>query len=183
MSELLLNFVVTFEYIPRPQRLALFKSLADKLGSEEFLFALLVILLDKYPNNATMLQFAAEIISKYDIRIQFLVSTLLLSKFVILTSFQMIEKYLSVILDTLKPKSMSSDSLVIDNVGFDAEHRVTNLLPFLTVILKSPSFVSKTQEILDREEDFVRTIRVIYEQVAKQAFILSTNSEDNEMSS
>lgn len=72
--ELLFSFVAAFEHIPSPRRLGLFKSLADKLGATEFLYALLVLLLDKYPDDATVTSFGADLIGAYDALTQLQVS-------------------------------------------------------------------------------------------------------------
>lgn len=72
--ELLFSFVAAFEHIPLPRRLGLFKSLVDKLGTTEFLFALLVLLLDKYPDNAVVRSFGADLIGAYDALTQLQVS-------------------------------------------------------------------------------------------------------------
>lgn len=72
--ELLFSFVAAFEHISSPRRLGLFKSLADKLGPTEFLFALLVLLLDKYPDDETVRRFAADLTEAYDALTQLQVS-------------------------------------------------------------------------------------------------------------
>ena len=72
--ELLFSFVAAFEHIPSQRRLGLFKSLADKLGTTEFLFALLILLLDKYPDNEIARSFAADLTGAYDALTQLQVS-------------------------------------------------------------------------------------------------------------
>jgi U3 small nucleolar RNA-associated protein 10 len=71
ISEILLSFVAAFEHIPSQRRLGLFKSLADKLGASEYLFALLIILLDKHSGDRKTLEFAAELAGFYDVKTQF----------------------------------------------------------------------------------------------------------------
>lgn len=72
--ELLFSFVAAFEHIPSARRLGLFKSLADKLGTTEFLFVLLVLLLDKYPDDDMVRTFAADLTRAYDALTQLQVS-------------------------------------------------------------------------------------------------------------
>lgn len=74
ISELLLSFAAAFEHIPSQRRLELFISLADKVGSRDYLFALFVILMDKYPNNRRVVQFAVEISRRYGVEIRLRVS-------------------------------------------------------------------------------------------------------------
>lgn len=75
-SELLFSFVAAFEHIPPQRQLDLFKSLANKLGPDDFLFALLILLLDKYPDDQVIVQFAANLAGSYDASIQLRVSSL-----------------------------------------------------------------------------------------------------------
>lgn len=74
VSDLILSFVAAFEHIPSQRRLELFKSLADKLGAPDYLFALLTILLDKHSSDRKILDFAAELAGLYDIQTQFQVN-------------------------------------------------------------------------------------------------------------
>lgn len=67
ISELVLSFVATFKHIPSQRRLELFKSLADKLSSADYLFAILVVLLDQYPQDKEVVRFAADLILCYDV--------------------------------------------------------------------------------------------------------------------
>lgn len=69
-SELLLSFAAAFEHIPIHRRKALFSSLIDKLGAEEFLFALLILLLDRYPNDESVTEFVKDFVGYYSPLIQ-----------------------------------------------------------------------------------------------------------------
>ena len=69
-SELLLSFVAAFEHIPVYRRLGLFRSLVDKLGPEDFLFAVLAMLIDKYAGDEKVTDFATELIGLYDPKTQ-----------------------------------------------------------------------------------------------------------------
>ena len=67
VSELLLSFVAAYEHVPTQRRLDLFISLANKVGPEDYLFALIAILLDKYPNDRSVMQFATDLTSRYSV--------------------------------------------------------------------------------------------------------------------
>lgn len=73
-SELLFSFVAAFEHIPSQRQLDLFKSLTNKLGPIDFLFALLILLLDKYPDDPVVMQFTANLAGSYDVLTQLRVS-------------------------------------------------------------------------------------------------------------
>ena len=70
-SELILSFVAAFPHIPIHRRLDLFKSLADKLGPTDYLFALLVVLIEKHSNDPKTFEFASELSCLYPISTQF----------------------------------------------------------------------------------------------------------------
>ena len=70
VSELLLNFAAAFEHISSHRRLDLFASLIDKVGSRKYLFALFVILTDKFPGNRSVVQFEVELARQYDVDIR-----------------------------------------------------------------------------------------------------------------
>ena len=73
-SELLLNFVATFEHIPLHRRLHLFKLLISKLGPQDSLPAVLAMLIDKYRNDKNVQGFAADLASQYEIITRIVVS-------------------------------------------------------------------------------------------------------------
>ena len=73
-SELLSSFVAAFKHIPPPRQLDLFRSLANKLGPSDYLYALLIQLLDKYPGDQIVVQFAIDLTGTYDAIIQLRVS-------------------------------------------------------------------------------------------------------------
>ncbi|KAL8842200.1 MAG: hypothetical protein Q9170_000606 [Blastenia crenularia] len=78
VSELLLSFAAAFEHIPRERRLTLFQSLMEMVGVDEFLFALLVLLHNKLPDNKRVLQFSIDLLNCYEVETQLLVGPIIL---------------------------------------------------------------------------------------------------------
>ena len=74
VSELMLSFVAAYKHVPENRRLELYSSLMDKLGTEDFLFALLILLVDKYPGNKSVTRFATNLSSRYPLETQLKVS-------------------------------------------------------------------------------------------------------------
>ena len=74
LSELLLSFVAAYKDIPQQRRQDLFTSLVAKTGPDEFLFAVLVLLIDKYPSRPNVLDFAAGLVAHQEIKTQLVVS-------------------------------------------------------------------------------------------------------------
>ena len=78
-SELFLSFAAAFEHIPSHRRLTLFATLVDKVGPEDHLFALLVILVDRYGiSNKTIYDFVVGLSNQCTSLIQLIVSYLVL---------------------------------------------------------------------------------------------------------
>ena len=71
VSELLLSFVAAYEHIPSKRRLDLFVSLVNKVGPGDYLSALITILLDKYPSDGGIMQFATDLTSRYSVKTRF----------------------------------------------------------------------------------------------------------------
>ena len=72
-SELLLSFVAAFEHIPWHRRHPLFETLIDKLGPQDFLFALLGLLADRYAARKDVQDFALELTACFSAKVQLVV--------------------------------------------------------------------------------------------------------------
>ena len=79
VSELLLSFAAAYEHIPSRRRLDLFVSLVNKVGPGDYLFALITILLDKYPGDRSVMQFATELTGRYSVNTRLQVELLPIS--------------------------------------------------------------------------------------------------------
>ena len=157
VSELLLSFAAAFEHIPSQRRLDLFQSLADKIGPADYLFALLAILIEKYPNDRRVVQFAADLAGRYNIRIR----------------LQTIAKYLQVVLDIQKPKPSISAPLLIIDGHHTAEKAVGNLLPLACIILSEAGLVSTSFSRFSEDDEYTVIMQSAYEQVLEQVFMLA----------
>ncbi|MCJ1352938.1 MAG: snoRNA-binding rRNA-processing protein utp10 [Icmadophila ericetorum] len=135
-SELLLSFVAAFEHIPVYRRQNLFHSLVEKLGPDDFLFAILAMLLEKYAGDAKVRTFAANLASQYSPTTQ-LSATL---------------KYLDLVSDTLKSERTISERLL----AFDDARRPTsiaaNLLSLLPQVLSSQRLITRISKTLTRHD-------------------------------
>lgn len=73
ISKLMLNFVAAFEFIPPFRRTNVFSGLVRQLGADRYLYALLVLLIDKFPRNEQILQFCSDLMEQHDIQTQLIV--------------------------------------------------------------------------------------------------------------
>lgn len=69
-ADLLLSFTAAFKHVPTHRRLQLFMSLIQTLGENEFLFALLSMLADKYRENSVVEAFAIDLAGQYGLQTQ-----------------------------------------------------------------------------------------------------------------
>ncbi|KAA6406586.1 MAG: hypothetical protein FRX48_09641 [Lasallia pustulata] len=158
-SELLLSFVAAFEHIPSHRRFGLFHSLINKLGPLDFLFALLVMLANKYPGNKSVAQFAADLTCRYGPETQLIT----------------VGKYVDIIYDTLEAKpSISEKLLALGNEESQfTEDATLNLLPLLAQILNSERLIQKSAKILGQGGPDAGRLREIYSQLIEQVLVLS----------
>ena len=157
VCELLLSFAAAFEHIPSQRRLDLFHSLSDKVGPADYLFALLTILMDKYPNDRWVVQFAADLAGRYNISIR----------------LQTVAKYLQVVLDIQKPKPTVSAPLLIIDEHHTTENAVSNLLPLACMILREAGLVSTAFSRFPQDYEYTVTLQSTYEQILVQVFMLA----------
>ena len=163
VSELLLNFTAAFEHIPQRRRFDLFASLAEKVGPIDYLFALFAILLDKYPNNNKALQLAIQLCGHYDV----------------ITQLKTMEKYLQVLLDAWKSKSINSPNLWLLDQGRSAELVAMNLLPLTIAVFRSEPLLLKTVRILRRQSNDASAVRASIGNIFEQIFQLSRSCKNS----
>ncbi|KAJ9229994.1 U3 small nucleolar RNA-associated protein 10 [Paecilomyces variotii] len=131
-SELLLSFTAAFEHIPSHRRLRLFQALITKLGTQDFLFAVLAMLANRYAMNKDVLSLMAGLTSTTDSRLQLITYA----------------KYLDLVSDSLKPKPGISQVLlgVGGEDGRDPQKVAVDLLRALAHLLKHSSLQPKMSE-------------------------------------
>lgn len=158
-SELLLSFAAAFEHIPSHRRFGLFHSLINKLGPAEFLFALLVMLANKYPGNKSVVQFAADLTSRYGPQTQLIT----------------VGKYLGIVLDALEAEPSISEKLLAlgNEESQSAESAALQLLPLLAEILKADRLARKSAKLLREGGSHAGRLRDIYSQLIEQVLTLS----------
>lgn len=160
VSELLLNFVAAYEHIPPQRRLDLFASLVNKVGPGDYLFALIAILLDKYPSNRSVKHFATELTGRYSVE----------------TRLHMVKQLLDLILDAQKPRPTFSKSLMQLE---DVERAVSNLLPLASVTLGDTNLISTVRTLCDCDEGTAKPC-VLFETILEKTFILSEHYQGDE---
>ena len=178
VSELLLSFAAAYEHIPPQRRLDLFVSLVDKIGPGDYLFALITILLDKYPNDRSVLRFATDLTNRYSVKTR--LQVMILRKLDVDGSnvLQMVEQFLALILDARKPKPTFSKSLLqLDNVDV----AISNLLPLAPAVLGDANMIFKVFRRLSDGGEDAANIRALFANILEDTFILSEHCRGNKI--
>src|SRR5690606_7168867 len=69
-KDLLASFVTAYEHIPSHRKHDLFISLAENLGPEDFLFAVLAMFVDRYAATDNMISFTTQMMSSFSVEVQ-----------------------------------------------------------------------------------------------------------------
>lgn len=158
-SELLLSFVTAYEHIPSNRRPRLFVSLLETLGAEEFMFALLAMLLDKYGTTADVLSFASELFNQFDIEIQ----------------LQTLIKLLDLIGDLFKPKPGLSASLlgINEENKKDPQKTATSLLDLPPQLLSSRKLTAQIRKVTEQDDMDAARVREHYSALVEDLLSLA----------
>ncbi|KAF2497168.1 hypothetical protein BU16DRAFT_508085 [Lophium mytilinum] len=140
VADLLLSFTAAFEHIPLHRRPEIFDRLLQTLGAEDSLYAVMALLLDKYPTKTD---------SRSSIESRSFVSHLLRT-FEPTLILKSCTKYLELIIDALQPKRTVSEVLLSLNEKSQDEVNgtVLTLLVSLASILEDPSLIAYVGQVL-----------------------------------
>ncbi|KAJ5379781.1 U3 small nucleolar RNA-associated protein 10 [Penicillium cataractarum] len=153
-SELLLSFTAAFEHIPSHRRLRLFHALITKLGTQDFLFAVLAMLANRYATDKDVLTLMTGVASDT-------------TPVVELTTYS---KYLNLVIDALKPKPGISKVLlgIGSDDGRDPQKVAVDLLRDLAHLLKHSSLKAKLEAAFETENEVADQVRACFSRVLEQ---------------
>ncbi|KAJ5769817.1 uncharacterized protein N7511_001868 [Penicillium nucicola] len=153
-SELLLSFTAAFEHIPSHRRLRLFHALITKLGTQDFLFAVLAMLANRYSIDKDVLTLMTGLVSDA-------------SPVVELTTYS---KYLNLVTDSFKTKPGISQVLlgIGSEDGRDPQTVSVDLLRDLAHLLKHSSLKSKLETAFESEGQDADMSRACFSRVLEQ---------------
>ncbi|KAH7038159.1 U3 small nucleolar RNA-associated protein [Microdochium trichocladiopsis] len=164
-SELLLSFVTAYEHIPSHRRLGLFVSLVETLGPEEFLFALLAMLADKYGATDQVLTFSTEVFNSFSVE----------------TQLQSLIKLLDLIRDVFQPKPALSSVLLGTNEESerDTQKIATCELSLLPQLLSSRKLISQISKLAGRDDMEASKVRELYSTLLEDLLGLANSLRKN----
>lgn len=164
-SELLLSFTAAFEHIPSHRRLRLFHALITKLGTEDFLFAVLAMLANRYAADKDVLTLMTGVVSDASPTVE-------------LTTYS---KYLNLVTDSLSPKP--SISQVLLGIGSDDGREppkvAVDLLRDLAHLFKHSSLkVKMAKAFASEEDDAPAQIRALFSQILEQTLNIGDSTQN-----
>ena len=164
-AELLLSFVAAYEHIPLHRRRGLFTLLVQTLGAEDFLFALLAMLVDKYGVTENIRSFALDLSSSFPVEIQLHTAV----------------KYIELVRDLLKPKPSYSAILLTANEDESPDPHRTALqeLTLLPQLLSQKRLITQTAKLLDRDDMDAARIRDLYSTLLEGLLALADILKDH----
>lgn len=158
-AELLLSFVAAFEHIPPYRRKVLLSSLIQTMGAEDFLHALMAMLINKYGPTESVQAFAIELSGAFSPEVQ----------------LQSAVKYLDLVGDMLKSKPSYSATLLIPNEDnpITSHQAALNELSLLPLVLSQRKLVSQTAKLLDRDDMDAARVRELYATLLEKLLALA----------
>lgn len=163
-SELLLSFTAAFEHIPSHRRLRLFHALITKLGTEEFLFAVLAMLANRYSTDKAVLVLMTGLVSDA-------AATVELSTY---------SKFLDLVSDSLKTKPGISQVLL--GIGSDdgrEPHKVAvDLLRAAAYLFKHSSLKIKIARTLAIGSSEAEQIRSLFSRILEQVLAIGESMQN-----
>lgn len=147
-AELLLSFVTAFEHIPSHRRLGLFVSLLEVLGAEDFLFALLAMLVDKYGSTADVMSFASQVFHQFGVEVE----------------LQTVIKLISLTGDLFQPRPVLSAALLSTSEDRDRDPQKIALaqLDLPPRLLSSKKLISQIGKLTEKDDMDAAKIRELY---------------------
>ena len=156
-SELLLSFVAAYEHVPAHRRMGLYTSLVQTLGAEDFLFAVLAMLADKYGVNDDIKSFTVDLASTFSVDIQLLSAV----------------KYLDLTKDALSTKPKAAAVLFKSHEVPDANRTALTQLNLLPSLLKENRLVDRTARLLERDDMEASRVRDLYSTLLENLLALA----------
>ncbi|OCL06827.1 hypothetical protein AOQ84DRAFT_69825 [Glonium stellatum] len=166
MADLLLSFTAAFEHIPLHRRLGLFGQLAKTLGPEDSLFAIISLLVDRYPSVTGVQQFVSDLLGMFDPMV----------------AVQASKRYLDLIDDSLRPKRTVSDVLfgLNEKDANQVESSLLNLLSSLAEILDGQRLHARLSRVL-RHDSEAEKLRVAFTEAMEKTIQISQQVKGREV--
>ncbi|KAJ2901020.1 ssu processome component [Zalerion maritima] len=164
-TELLANFVTAYEHIPSHRKASLFHSLIETLGPNEFTFAIVGMLVDRYGATDEVISFAVEIMSSYSVE----------------TQLHTVSQLLDLVTDVFKPKPTLSAALFPTEENqerrpFEIAASQMSLVPRL---LAGKKLRSEVGAVVEKDDMEASKIRELYAAILANILLMADTVKGN----
>ncbi|KAI6871342.1 hypothetical protein KC323_g1920 [Hortaea werneckii] len=163
-AELLLSFTAAFEHIPLHRRAGLFKHLVQTLGPKESLFAVIAMLIERYPQDVHAVPFAEDLLNAFPVQVQ----------------LQTVQQYLDLVFETRQSKRPLSDAILGFSEKNDEqrEESTADLVAALATILDEDTALrKKVAKDFAKGDDHATNLHSLYSRILEQTMQLLRDSE------
>jgi U3 small nucleolar RNA-associated protein 10 len=157
-SGLISSFVAAFERLVPHRRLELFTALINKLGPDEYLFVLFVILQDRFRNQKFVTDFMHSMLAQYPA----------------LTQFRTIQKCLDTFVDSISSRPKVSNQIFVPSDNQDKDSHLLQLSELPSALLTTPRLSARVAKALRLNNEDALEIRLLYSQMIQYLLQLST---------
>ncbi|RMY79346.1 hypothetical protein D0863_00103 [Hortaea werneckii] len=163
-AELLLSFTAAFEHIPLHRRAGLFKHLVQTLGPKESLFAVIAMLIERYPQDVHAVPFAEDLLNAFPVQVQ----------------LHTVQQYLDLVFETRQSKRPLSDAILGFSEKNDEqrEESTADLVAALATILDEDTALrKKVAKDFAKGDDHATNLHSLYSRILEQTMQLLRDSE------
>ena len=169
VSELLLSFVAAYKDIPSQRRQDLFDFLTEKIDAKDYLYALMLLFVDKYPGRKTILDFVTGLVARQVVGTQLSVRHYRPNQSNCDTdNDKVIEQSLDVVLDSLSSKPTLSAHLLSNETLKSADEKISNVLPLISSLLKDPRLRRKSEKVFSQGKEGISATRSSFARIFEQ---------------
>ncbi|KAK7534940.1 uncharacterized protein J3D65DRAFT_629488 [Phyllosticta citribraziliensis] len=163
-AELLLSFTAAYEHIPLHRRLGLFGQLTKTMGPDDSLFAIVAMLLERYPTDKAVKRFTVDLMRLFDPA----------------TNLKASKRYLDLVEDALQPKRTVSDALFSLNEKDpdQIQKAAVHLFESLADLLRDVQLHNKVLKALKDDNENAAAIRTVFTQLLERTIELSLKFKD-----
>lgn len=166
-SELLLSFTSSYEHIPSHRRFGIFMSLIETLGADEFLFAVIALLVEKQGPTDGVLAFVTELLDRHNVKSQ----------------LEAVLKHVRLVGDLFKPPpNLASALLRPANSKLDpqaAEQAALSQLSALPALLSSRRLKVQIRKLTEQDDMQAGEVRELYAGLLESVLSLAETVKSN----
>ncbi|KAK8190104.1 U3 small nucleolar RNA-associated protein 10 [Phyllosticta capitalensis] len=163
-AELLLSFTAAYEHIPLHRRLGLFGQLTKTMGPDDSLFAIVAMLLERYPTDKAVKRFTVDLMRLFDPA----------------TNLRASKRYLDLVEDALQPKRTISDALfsLSEKDPDQIQKAAVHLFESLADLLRDVQLHNRVLKSLKDNNETASAIRSVFTQLLERIIELSLSFKD-----